>query len=726
MLFTTDTLWHLSNIAENAAIVSFDRLTLISDGPRSLDPFFQPQVVAVIGASRTRGGIGSEILHNILSAGYRGRVVPVNRHADEVDGVRAYPRVSAIPVHVDLAVIAVPGESVDAVVDECIEARVGALLVISAGFGETGEAGQVRQAALRDKVRAAGIRMIGPNCMGLINTDPAVRLNATFAPSAPPEGRLALSTQSGALGLAILDYASRLNIGFSTFVSVGNKADVSGNDLIEYWGEDPRTAAILLYLESFGNPRRFGALAREIGRRKPIVAVKAGRSRAGARAASSHTGALASSDAVADALFRQSGVIRTGTIEELFDVAALIAHQPIPRGPRVAILTNAGGPGIMAADACEAHGLELPALGEATVAALRAFLPAAAGLRNPVDMLASAPAEHYERAIRILLEDEAVDSLLVIFIPPLVTSSEAVASAIVSGARGAAGTPVLASFTSAHGTPPALGQVPCYVFPESAALALARVVSYGAWLRTPAGVLPDLPGVDAAQARAVVKRAELSAGGWMAPPGVQDLLDAVGIRRVPARVVVDEAGAVDAARQLGFPVAVKAAGPGIVHKTELGGVALGLANDDAVREACLDMRRRLGERLSGFVVQPMVASGVEMLVGLTYDPIFGPVVACATGGTLAELFADVALRLPPLTDVDAADMVSGLRGVALLRGYRGAPAVDEAALRDVVLRVSALAGICQDIRELDINPLRVLPQGVCALDARARIERMGV
>ena len=382
MLFTTEALWHLPTIAENVAIVFLDVLTLTSDGPRSLDPFFEPQVVAVIGASRTRGGIGSEILHNILSAGYRGRVVPVNRHADEVDGLRAYPRVSAIPAHVDLAVIAVPCESVDAVVDECIEARVGALLVISAGFGETGEAGQVRQLALRDKVRAAGIRMIGPNCMGLINTDPAVRLNATFAPSAPPEGRLALSTQSGALGLAILDYASRLNIGFSTFVSVGNKADVSGNDLIEYWGEDPRTAAILLYLESFGNPRRFGALAREIGRRKPIVAVKAGRSRAGARAASSHTGALASSDAVADALFRQSGVIRTGTIAELFDVAALIAHQPIPRGPRVAILTNAGGPGIMAADACEAHGLELPALGEKTVAALRAFLPAAASLRR--------------------------------------------------------------------------------------------------------------------------------------------------------------------------------------------------------------------------------------------------------------------------------------------------------------------------------------------------------
>ncbi|MEQ1575854.1 MAG: acetate--CoA ligase family protein [Vicinamibacterales bacterium] len=692
-------------------------------GPRALDPLFQPEVVAVIGASRTRGGIGSEIFHNIQSAGYRGRVIPVNRGAAVVDGVPAYPSVSAIPVHVDLAVIAVPCDVVEAVVDECIAARVGALLVISAGFSETGESGRARQVALLGKVRAAGIRMVGPNCMGVINTDPAVRLNATFAPIYPPEGRLALSTQSGALGLAILDYASRLNIGFSTFVSVGNKADVSGNDLIEYWRDDPRTDAILLYLESFGNPRRFGELAREVGRRKPIVAVKAGRSRAGARAAASHTGALASSDAVVDALFKQSGVIRTGTIEELFDVAALVAHQPIPRGPRVAILTNAGGPGIMAADACEGHGLELPALGEKTLASLREFLPAAASLRNPVDMLASAPAAHYERAIRLLLEDEGIDSLLVIFIPPLVTEADAVASAIVAGVRGTSGKPVLASFTSAHGAPPALGHVPCYVFPESAALALARVVSHGAWLRKPIGVIPEPAGVNPDLARVVMDRAIITSSGWLLPQDVQQLLGAVGIQCAPVEVVPDEDGAVRAGRRFGFPVVVKAIGPEIVHKTELGGVALGLVDDEAVRVACGDMRQRLGHRLTGFVVQPMMTGGIDMLVGVAYDQTFGAVVACATGGTLAELFADVALRLPPLTDIDAADMVNDLRGAALLRGYRGAPAVDGAALADTVLRVSALSGICPEIRELDINPLRVLPRGVCALDARVRIER---
>jgi acyl-CoA synthetase (NDP forming) len=306
--------------------------------------------------------------------------------------------VSDVDGDVSLAVIAVPCDQVPAVVDDCIAKCVKGLLIISAGFGETGEAGRQREAAIVEKVRAAGIRMIGPNCMGIINTDPSVRLNATFAPVYPPAGRVALSTQSGALGLAILDYATRLNIGFSTFASIGNKADVSGNDLIQYWADDPQTDVILLYVESFGNPKTFSELARDIGHHKPIVAVKAGRSAAGARAATSHTGALASSDAIVEALFRQSGIIRTYTLEEMFDVAALLAHQPIPAGRRVGILTNAGGPGILAADACEANGLSLPALAEETREALRAFLPAAASIGNPVDMIASAPPDHYERA----------------------------------------------------------------------------------------------------------------------------------------------------------------------------------------------------------------------------------------------------------------------------------------------------------------------------------------
>jgi acetyl coenzyme A synthetase (ADP forming)-like protein len=687
----------------------------------SLAPLLSPGVVAVIGAGHTRGGIGAEILHNIVAGGFTGTVVPVNRAGGIIEGLRAYRSVCDVPMHVELAVVAVPCDSVEPVIDDCIQAGVESLLVISAGFSETGQEGRARQEAIVAKVRAAGMRMVGPNCMGLINTDPLVRLNATFAPTVPSEGRLGLSTQSGALGLAILDYARRLNIGFSTFVSIGNKADVSGNDLIEYWRDDPRTDAVLLYVESFGNPAKFRALATEVGRTKPIIAVKAGRSRSGARAAQSHTGALASSDAVVEAMLRQCGVIRTGTLEELFDVANLVAHQPMPLGRRVAILTNAGGPGIMAADACEAHGLEVPPLTDRTIDVLRAFLPAAASVKNPVDLLASAPAEHYRRAIPLLLADEQVDSLIVIFIPPLVTEADAVARAIVDAVPAGAGKPLLASFISAQGMPPALNRIPCYVFPEAAALALSHVVEHAAWRRKASGQIPALDRVDAAAAQAAMRQAQVSDDGWLAPADVDRVLDAVGIARV---VTAYAATAEEASRQaaaIGYPVVLKAAGPSIVHKTECGGVVLGIVNAGELEEACRKMKGRLGDRLTGFIVQAMAGGGVEMLVGVSRDPTFGHVIACATGGTMAELFADMSLRLPPLTDVDARDMVDELRGAKLLRGFRGSPALDEDALRETLLRVSVLVELCPEIAELDINPLRVLPSGVCALDARIRV-----
>jgi acetyl coenzyme A synthetase (ADP forming)-like protein len=423
----------------------------------SMKSFFQPRSIAVIGANRERGKIGSEILHNLVSGGFAGRIFPINPAIAEIDGLRAYPRLTSIPEPVDLAVICVPAELVIQIVDDCIAKHVKALVIISAGFGETDTAGRAREQTVLEKVRAAGIRLIGPNCMGIINTDPAVHLNATFSPIAPAPGRVAFLTQSGALGLAILDYVRKLNLGISTFVSVGNKADVSGNDLIQYWADDPRTDVILLYLESFGNPRRFGQIARRIAEVKPIVAVKAGRSSAGARAASSHTGALAANDVVVDALFRQAGIIRTTTLEELFDVAALLAHQPIPQGRRVGILTNAGGPGILAADACDANGLQLAQLSEGTIAELRQFLPKAGSVANPVDMLASASADDYRRATRLLLADNQIDSLLVIFIPPLITKADEVARAIVEASAGTS-KPVLANFISAQGAQ--LGSLP--------------------------------------------------------------------------------------------------------------------------------------------------------------------------------------------------------------------------------------------------------------------------
>ena len=527
------------------------------------------------------------------------------------------------------------------------------------------------------------------------------------------------ATQSGALGLAILDYAARLNIGFSTFASIGNKADVSGNDLLHYWAADAGTDVILLYLESFGNPRKFSELARDIGRTKPIVAVKAGRSAAGMRAALSHTGALASSDAIVEALFRQAGVIRTYTLEEMFDVAALLAHQPIPSGRSVAILTNAGGPGILAADACEANGLVLPPLGTATCEALRAFLPSAASVGNPIDMLASAPPEHYEQATRLLLADPVVDSLMVIFIPPLVTDATAAAEAIVRGAAGTTKT-ILATFMRAQGAPTELTAIPSYIFPEAAATALARVVTHAEWRRRPSGSVPVFTDVHPD----IAKRAIADREGWLPPTAVDEVLRAFGIPIAETIPAATEDEAVAAANRIGAAVAMKAVGPSILHKTDVGGIALGLTGEDALRGAYRDMRARLGEAMSGVIVQRMVPAGIEMLVGATCDPSFGPLMACGTGGTLVELFSDVVLRLHPVTDVDAAEMINELRGAPLLRGYRGKPAADEKALRDVILRVSALIDACPDVLELDINPLKVLPSGACAIDARMRVGQM--
>jgi len=690
----------------------------------SMKAFFEPQSIAVVGAGRKRGGIGAEVFHNLVAAGFQGVVYPVNEHARVVGSVMAYPRVTDIPGEVDLAVVVVPAEDAAAVVDDCIKKGVHGIVVISAGFAETGAEGRAREAMLLEKVRDAGVRMIGPNCMGIINTDPAVALNGTFSPVYPPEGRVAMSTQSGALGLAILDYARRLNLGISTFVSVGNKADVSSNDLIQYWAEDPRTDVILLYLESFGNPRKFGRIAKRIARSKPIVVVKSGRSRAGARAASSHTGALASTDAVAGALFRQAGIIRTDTFEELFDVANLLAHQPVPGGSRVAILTNAGGPGILAADACEAHGLELPMLADATIGELRSFLPATASVANPVDMIASASPEHFLKATRALLADEHVDSLIVIFIPPLITDPEAVAAAIVEGARDANGKPVLANFMSAKGAPAILSSIPSYEFPESAASALAKVTTYGEWRRKSFGTVPTFSDMRVDDAKAIVDRSLGRGGGWLSPVEIGELFSAAGIPVAKSRLVSNLDDALKAAEKIGFPVALKATGPAIIHKTEVGGVALNLADETAVRRAYDDMATRLGADLTGVIVQEMVAGGVEVVVGATLDKTFGPLVLYGSGGILVELLNDVAFRINPLTDTDVRDMINEVKGTALLRGYRGSPAADEAALSEIILRVSALLEICPQIQEMDANPVKVLENGAIVVDARVRVDRL--
>lgn len=699
----------------------------------ALDPLLRPRSVAVIGASRRRESIGGAILHNLIEQGFQGPVYPVNPSATHIQSIPAYPSIAAVPEAVDLAVIVIPAAQVEEAAIACGEKGVKAILVISAGYKETGEEGAKRQNSLLAVVRRYGMRLVGPNCLGILNTDPKVSLNSTFAPVSPPPGRVAFSSQSGALGLAILDYARRLNLGMSQFVSVGNKADVSGNDLIEFWEQDPGTDLILLYLESFGNPRKFTQLARRVARTKPIIAVKSGRTPGGSRAASSHTGALAGSDAAVAALFHQSGVIRTDTIEELFDTAMLLASQPVPSGPGVAILTNAGGPGIMAADACESAGLTLAKLEPKTVKGLKSFLPPEASVRNPVDMIASADAPSYERSLRLLVEDKSVDAVIVIFVPPLVTGAQDVARAILSGASGSK-KPVLSCFMGSHGVPESLrslqeGHIPSYAFPEAAARTLARAVAYGVWRNKPPGKTPALQGVNTDRAREVIaaslEGAKAGDSRWMAGDAAEDLFRAYGIRTSGARPASNRGEAASVAKSLGFPVAMKVRSPDVVHKTDVQGVRLNLRTEEEAARAFDEIRLALARlqpkaQFAGVTVERMVGGGVETIVGVTRDPSFGPIVLFGQGGVTAELLRDVSVRVAPLTDRDAEEMVREIRGFPLLDGYRGAPKANIASVVDLLHRVSRLASELEEVAELDLNPVLVFPgdQPCIALDAR--------
>ncbi len=685
----------------------------------SMRRLFEPRTIAVVGAGRSRGAIGAEIFHN-LRASYAGRLVPINPHAPDIEGVRAYPSVRDVPHEIDLAVVAVPATGVPRVLDDCIASGVKGLVVITAGFGETGEDGRRVQDDLVRRVRDAGIRMIGPNCMGILNTDPAIRMNATFSPVYPPEGHIAMATQSGALGLAILDYAREFGVGISSFASIGNKADVSSNDLIQYWAEDPRSHVILLYLESFGNPRTFRRLARHVGRSKPIVTIKAGRSAAGQRAAGSHTGALATSDLIVDALFRQAGIVRVNTLEEMFDVATFLAGQPVPKGPRLGIVTNAGGGGILAADTAEQQGLIVPALSTHTVEGLRAMLPAAASVGNPVDLLASATPDQYEQALTLMLDDPLVDSVLAIFVPPLITDPSMVAAAIASAAR-RADKPVGTVFMRAAGAPRELGSIPCFRFPESAALAVARATVYGQWRERPIGPVTSVDGLDTARIDAIVEEGLGRGGGWLPPDDAQALMVACGIPVPETRVVTSVEGAADAASALGYPVVLKVVGPSIVHKTEVGGVRLDLGGREAVIEAARDLQDRLGAALSGFAVQRMAPEGVELLIGIVADESFGPVVLCSLGGTTVEVLGRPAARLTPLTDRDIEDLLGDMPGRAILGEFRGRAAIDDRPLRDLLRRVSFLAERHGSILELDMNPVRLSERSLLVLDVRVRV-----
>ncbi len=696
----------------------------------SLLPIFYPASVAVVGASTDPESIGGRLFANLINRHFTGPVYPVHPTARSVSSVRAYPTVTDIPDPVDLAFIVVPARFVLDVVDQCATKGVRGLVVITAGFGETGEEGAAVEDELVRRVRTAGMRMVGPNCMGVLNTDPKVSFDGQFGPVFPPRGNVAMSSQSGALGIAILDYARQLNIGISTFVSIGNKADVSGNDLLLYWEEDPSTDVILLYLESFGNPRRFARLARRIGKRKPIVAVKSGRSSAGARAASSHTGSLASLDVAVDALFRQAGVIRTDTLEGLFDVTALLANQPVPDGRRVGVLTNAGGPGILAADALEARRLELPELSEGLRERLAAHLSAAASTRNPVDMIASAGPDEYRACLAELMASDELDAVIAIYIPAAPGGAEAVAGAIAEVAQQHAGDkPLLTVFMSSAGTPDQLAQgeskVPAYPFPEPAAAALAAAANYGDWLRRPEGSLPRFDDVDQAAAQRAVRQALEHLpedGGWLDPPATEQVLEAYGLRLAASDVAASEDEAVEIATRIGGSVVLKVIAETALHKSDVGGVALDVEGEQAVREAYRQVWSAVDDP-EGVLVQEFVTGGHEVIVGMTEDPNFGPLLVFGLGGVFVELIGDVAFRIHPLTDLDAAEMVQDVKSARLLEGYRGGPAGDVEAVEETLLRLSALVEAVPEIAEMDLNPVKVLPpgDGVRIVDARIRV-----
>ncbi|MEW5872564.1 MAG: GNAT family N-acetyltransferase [Chloroflexota bacterium] len=713
------------------ALVRFEQREAVA-AVAAMEKFFEPRGIAIIGASRQRGGISGELFRNILEAGFQGPVYPVNAKADVVQSVVAYPSVIDCPGLVDLAFIVVPAQVVLPVARECAQKRVSALVVISAGFAEAGEAGAQMQQELVNICRETGMRLIGPNCMGIINTDPKINLNGQFSLYKPILGKIGFLSQSGALGIAIIDYATRLGLGMSTFVSVGNKADISGNDLIQYWENDDNTNLILLYLESFGNPRKFTRIARRTARKKPIIAVKGGRSAAGFRATQSHTGALvAASDFTVDALFRQAGVIRTDVLAEMFDVAALLTTQPVPRDNRVAIITNAGGAGILAADACEDLGLQVPELATDTQATLMSFLSPAAGVRNPVDMVASASSSDYARSIYTVAKDPNVDALIIIFIPPMALRPEEVASEILKAAKAIDGRiPILSTFMASHGSPEILSdgqiRIPSYPFPETAARALAGAVHYGKWLATPEGNTVKFSDVRREEAVAIVAHALRDGERWLTYEETENLLNCYGIPLVKTRhaATPKEAGLV--ANELGGKLALKAVAPGLVHKTEAGAVRLSLEGENETEKAAEAMLAKLdaaGLKGVGFVIQPMAPAGIEMLVGVTHDPVFGPIMVCSAGGVLVELLKDIAIRITPLTDQDAKEMIRSLKTFPLLNGYRGGPRYDITALEQIILRVGALVEGVMEIGELDLNPVIVLPEGkgISIVDARVRV-----
>ncbi len=709
---------------------TFDSPEAKSARVHELDSIFRPKSVAVVGASTRKGSIGREMVHNLISSDFHGKLFPVNPKADYINSIKAYPSILDIPDPVDLAIIAVPAAYTEQVVEECGKKGVKGLVIITAGFKEVGPEGHERQDRIQGICTRYGMRAVGPNCLGVFNADKGVSLNATFAPGMPEPGPVGFVSQSGALGIAIWTEMQRLKVGFSQFASIGNKMDITGNDLIEYWENDPATRIISLYIEDFGNPRRFTKLARRITRKKPILMVKSGRTEAGARAASSHTGALSGMDRATTALLRQTGVIRARSIDEMMALIPAFARCPLPKGDRVAILTNAGGPAIMATDALEGHGMHLAELDDDTRRRLAERLPAEASVSNPVDMIAAADAENFRECVRILLESDEVDIGIVAFVPPIMVNPTDVVRAVTESMEGI-GKPVLMVLMAEdqyyERIPVEIPEAPpIYRYPETAVYAAAELCGHARWIARDGGTVPEVD-ADRETARRILEE-EGVAGEYLDPDAAFRLLEAYRFPLAPWRRIRTAEEAVAAANELGYPAVLKVAGRKIVHKSDVGGVILGIQGDLEMEGAFGKMSRAvrgLGHvpEEEGFLVQPMSAPGKEAILGLSTDPVIGPMLLFGLGGKYVEVFQDVALRVHPITDVEAREMVESIRGFPLLEGVRGEEGVALPVVHDALLRMSALVSDFPQLAEIDLNPFLLSPDPAdCRIvDVRVRL-----
>ena len=698
----------------------------------SLDSIMKPRSIAVIGASTRAHTIGSDIMKRLQEYGFQGPIYPVNPKGGVIEGLQAYPSILDVPGEVDLAIVVVNAKFVLSTVDQCHEKGVGGLCVISAGFKQTGAEGAALEKALLEKVRGYGMRCVGPNCLGVVNTHPAVRMDGCFAESLPRRGDIGFVSQSGALGGGILNILKDLNLGFAQFISIGNQADVNAETALEYWENDDDVKQILLYMESIQNPGNFRRLASRISKKKPILALKAGRSAAGANAASSHTGSLAGADKAANALLKQSGVIREYSLEDLFATAKVFSNCPLPKGDRVAIITNSGGPGIMATDAVSEYGMKMAQLSDATKDKLRSFLPAAASVKNPVDMIASAPIEHYKQTLETVIADENVDMIVVIYLPFLGLKDIDVAQAIMQIKAEHPQKPIVGVFMTTNEFFAKLSDmdvnVPFFMYAEQAVDGLNRLNQQRLWVEKPAGSIPSFE-VNKDKAQRIMQQSRDEGRLQLTTRESIDVLDAYGVRVCRSGFACSEDEAVAIADRIGYPVVMKMTSKTTSHKTDVGGVRVNIGSAEALRDQYRDLIAKLKERgllegLEGVIIQEMVKGNREMVCGVATDPQYGHMMMFGLGGVFIEVMKDVTFRMAPLTDIDAQDMIRSVKAYKLLEGARGTKPAQLDQLRDVLLRLSQLVSDFPEIEELDINPLIISEkngEGI-AVDGRIKLK----